>query len=408
MKNIHLLLVDDEDDFRQTLAKRLTKKGITPEQAENGQKALSILENKRMDVVVLDVKMPGMDGIEVLHHIKKKYPKTEVIFLTGHAATQDGVKGIKTGAFDYLSKPIEFEHLFGKIKQAYEKIEREEEKLKEAKFREHMEMQMLTTEKLASLGTLAAGVAHEINNPLAIINESAGWLKLIINKEEMAQMPHKQDFEKALNKIEKGVMRAKKITHQLLGFARKDDSVFSEVNIMELVEEGINLVDREAVYKNIEIVREIAPDKNTIWSDPSQLRQVLINLLTNAIHATNVGGRITIRLEAMDETITLIVQDTGQGIPKENLNKIFEPFFSTKPPGEGTGLGLFVTRGIVEKLGGTIEVTSKLGHGASFFITLPRFFKRKKDLDQDERIQFLDHLAEQSNSTQQVYKGEKI
>jgi len=92
--------------------------------------------------------MPGMDGIEVLHHIKKRYPKTEVIFLTGHAATQDGVHGIKTGAFDYLSKPIEFEHLFGKIKQAYEKIEREEEKLKEAEFREHMEMQMVTTEKL--------------------------------------------------------------------------------------------------------------------------------------------------------------------------------------------------------------------------------------------------------------------
>ena len=400
MHNIRLLLVDDEDDFRQTLAKRLTKKGIPPEQAENGEKALSILENKRMDVVVLDVKMPGMDGIEALHHIKKKYPKTEVIFLTGHAATQDGVQGIKTGAFDYLSKPIEFEHLFGKIKQAYEKIEREEEKLKEAEFREHMEVQMVTTEKLASLGTLAAGVAHEINNPLAIINESAGWLKLIINKEEMAQMSRKQDFEKALNKIEKGVMRAKRITHQLLGFARKDDSVFAEVNLMELVEEGINLVNMEAVYKNIEIVREIAPDKNTIWSDPSQLRQVLINLLTNAIHATNVGGKITTKLEAMDETITLIVQDTGQGIPKENLNKIFEPFFSTKPPGEGTGLGLFVTRGIVEKLGGTIKVTSKLGHGASFYITLPRYFKIKEDLDQDERIEFLNNLAKRSKSTQ--------
>jgi len=400
MHNIRLLLVDDEDDFRQTLAKRLTKKGITPEQAENGEKALSILENKRMDVVVLDVKMPGMDGIEALHHIKKKYPKTEVIFLTGHAATQDGVQGIKTGAFDYLSKPIEFEHLFGKIKQAYEKIEREEEKLKEAEFREHMEVQMVTTEKLASLGTLAAGVAHEINNPLAIINESAGWLKLIINKEEMAQMSRKQDFEKALNKIEKGVMRAKRITHQLLGFARKDDSVFAEVNLMELVEEGINLVNREAVNKNIEILREIAPDKNTIWSDPSQLRQVLINLLTNAIHATNVGGKITTKLEAMDETITLIVQDTGQGIPKENLNKIFEPFFSTKPPGEGTGLGLFVTRGIVEKLGGTIKVTSKLGHGASFYITLPRYFKIKEDLDQDERIEFLNNLAKRSKSTQ--------
>jgi len=408
MKKIRILLVDDEDDFRRTLAKRLTKKGIPPEQAENGEKALSILENKRMDVVVLDVRMPGMDGIEVLHQIKKKHPKTEVIFLTGHAATQDGVHGIKTGAFDYLSKPIEFDHLYGKIKQAYEKIEREEEKLRETEFREHMEAQMANTEKLASLGTLAAGVAHEINNPLAIINESAGWLKLILNKEEMSQMPRKQDFEKALNKIEKGVMRAKRITHQLLGFVRKGDSVFSEVNIMELVEEAINLANREAVYKDIEIVREIAPDENTIWSDPSRLRQVLINLLTNAIHATNAGGKITIRLKAMDKKITLIVQDTGHGIPKENLNKIFEPFFSTKPLGEGTGLGLFVTRGIVEKLGGTIEVTSKLGHGASFYITLPRYFKIKEDLDQDERIQFLDHLAEKSNSTQQAYKGEKI
>ncbi|MGB5991731.1 MAG: response regulator, partial [Desulfobacterales bacterium] len=236
MKNIHLLLVDDEDDFRNTLAKRLRKKGISPVQAENGEKAIAILENHRMDVVVLDVKMPGMDGVEVLGHIKKKYPKTEVIFLTGHAATQDGVEGIKTGAFDYLSKPIEFEHLFGKIKQAYEKIKREEEKLKEAEFRKYMEEQMMTTERLASLGTLAAGVAHEINNPLAIINESAGWLKLILSKEEMAGMPRKQDFEKALNKIEKGVERAKRITCQLLGFAKKDDSVFAEVDLVELVE----------------------------------------------------------------------------------------------------------------------------------------------------------------------------
>ena len=399
MKNIRLLLVDDEDDFRQTLAKRLAKKGIPLEQADNGEKALSILEKKQMDVVVLDVKMPGMDGIEVLRHIKKKYPRTEVIFLTGHAATQDGVDGIKTGAFDYLSKPIEFEHLLSKIKQAHDKVEREEEKRREAEFRNKMEQQMITTERLASLGTLAAGVAHEINNPLAIINESVGWLKLILNKEEMAQMPRKQDFEMALNKIEKGVDRARRITHQLLGFAKKDDSVLAEVDLSELVDEAIKLVNREMVNKEIEIIRKTAPDTGAIWSDPYQLRQVLINLLTNAIHATESGGNITVMLEAANGEINLTVQDSGQGIPKENLGKIFEPFFSTKSPGEGTGLGLSVTRGIIEKLGGTIRVESQLGHGTSFYIRLPRYYEIKEDLDQDERIPFLDNLAKQSGST---------
>lgn len=399
MQNIRLLLVDDEDDFRNTLAKRLIKKGVSPMQAENGEKALTILENKQVDVVVLDVKMPGMDGIEVLGHIKTKYPKTEVIFLTGHAATQDGVEGIKSGAFDYLSKPIEFEHLLGKIKQAYEKNKREEEKLKEAEFRKYMEEQMMTTERLASLGTLAAGVAHEINNPLAIINESAGWLKLILSKEEMAGIPRKQDFEKALDKIEKGVDRAKRITSQLLGFAKKEDSVFAEVNLAELTEEAVHLVNREATNKDIQIVREINPETGTIWSDVYQFRQVLINLLTNAIYATEPGGRITIILKAVGDDVKLTVRDNGRGIPKENMKKIFEPFFSTKPPGEGTGLGLFVTRGIVEKLCGTIEVESRLGDGTSFYVNVPRYCKIKEDLDQDKRIRFLDRLANQHKST---------
>ena len=400
MKNIRLLLVDDENDFRQTLAKRLTKKGIAPEQAESGEKALSILDQKEMHVVVLDVKMPGMHGIEVLHHIKEKHPKTEVIFLTGHAATQDGVDGIKRGAFDYLSKPVEFEHLLSKIKQAYDKVVREEEKVREAEFRRKMRQQMATTEKLASLGTLAAGVAHEINNPLAIINESAGWLKLIINREEMAQMPRKQDFEMALNKIETGVDRAKRITHQLLGFAKKDDSVLVEIDLKDLADEAVQLVHREAINKDIDIVQEIQPDIGTIWSDPYQLRQVLINLLNNAIHATGSGGKITIIIEALNGEINLTVQDNGQGIPKENLDKIFEPFFSTKSPGKGTGLGLFVTRGIVEKLCGTIEVESRLGHGTRFCIRLPRYCEIKEDLDQDERIPFLDNIAKHKGSTQ--------
>ncbi|MCD4715306.1 MAG: response regulator [Desulfobacterales bacterium] len=401
MNNIRLLLVDDEDDFRRTIAKRLGKRGIAPEEAGTGEECLAILEKHPMDVVILDVKMPGMDGIETLHHIKEKYPKTEVIMLTGHATTRDGVDGIKKGAFDYLSKPIELEHLLGKIKQAHEKIRREEEKLREAEFRARMEQQLTTTERLASLGTLAAGVAHEINNPLAIIKESAGFMKLILGKEEFADMPRRKDFELALGKIEKGIDRAKRITLQLLGFARKDDSVLAEVNLIELADEAIQLVDREAVNRDIEIIREMAHDKVTIWSDPYKLRQVLINLITNSIHATGSGGKITIILEGMGEEVTLTVKDTGQGIPKENLKRIFEPFFSTKSPGKGTGLGLFVTRNIIEKLGGTIKVESRIGQGSSFSVKLPKYCEIKESLAQDERVDFLDKIARHNGSKPQ-------
>jgi len=378
MEGIRLLLVDDEEEFRRTIAKRMKLRGVAPEQSASGEECLSVLEKKAMDVVVLDVKMPGMSGIEVLHHIKKKYPKTEVILLTGHATTQDGVEGIKAGAFDYLSKPIELDHLLEKIKHAYDKIRREKEKLKEAEFRKKMEQQMIATERLASLGTLAAGVAHEINNPLAIIKESAGWIKQILKNEEAAEIPRRHDFNMALNKIEKGVDSAKRSTLQLLGFVRKDDSVLAEVDLKELTSEAIQLVTREAANKDIEIVQEIDITGTTIWSDPYQLRQVMINLLTNAIHATGSGGNITIKLEPTAEEAALTVQDTGQGIPKENMERIFEPFFSTKPPGEGTGLGLFVARGIVEKLGGTIKVESRLGSGASFCIRLPKYLEAKK------------------------------
>ena len=176
LKQIQLLLVDDETEFRRTLAKRLLKRGIHSLQAADGEACLTMLSKKPVDVVVMDVMMPGINGIDALFRIKKHHLETEVILLTGNANTQDGVAGIKSGAFDYLTKPVEFDHLLGKIAQAYDKIisDREQKAAKEYKAR--IEQQMIATERLAALGTLAAGVAHEINNPLAIINESAQLL----------------------------------------------------------------------------------------------------------------------------------------------------------------------------------------------------------------------------------------
>jgi two-component system NtrC family sensor kinase len=372
-EEIRLLLVDDEFAFINSLSKVFKNRGIVPETAGNGKECLSLLEQTPVDVVVLDVKMPGMNGIETLRHIKSKYPKTEVILLTGHANTQDGVEGIKSGAFDYLSKPIEIEHLFGKIRQAFEKIRLMEENQRQEELRAGIEKQMIVAERLASLGTMAVGVAHEINNPIAIIHEAADWMRLLLKRKELSNMPLKDEFEAVLGKIDRAVDRTKRITHQLLQSVKKQEPVFHEVNLRELVDESIDLVSAEATQRKISIVHETDRDPGSIWSDPHQLRQVLINLLTNALDATGADGKVTVRIESTDDKVGIEVADFGEGIPKENRDRIFEPFFTTKSPGKGTGLGLFVSRSMVEKLGGTIEFESRLGKGTVFRVIMPRF-----------------------------------
>lgn len=384
LKNTRLLLVDDETDFRSPLKKRLQKRAFTVLEAENGDECQTIMREGPVDVVVLDVKMPGMNGIEVLEWIKENYPDTEVILLTGHACPSDGVEGIKKGAFDYLTKPVEFEHLVQKIGQAVEKKYRELEKKQEAAFKMRMEQQMIATERLASLGTLSTGIAHEIDNPLAIIKESAEYMRLVLNNIKDSDMPRKPDFEIAVAKIETAIERAKRITHQLLGFVRKPETLFTQTDLKILVTETVEFACKEAESKGINILQDIQRANGVIWSDPYEIRQVLFNLLTNAIAAVGSNGTITISLKDTDSRVMVSVEDTGEGIPKENMEKIFEPFFTTKPPGVGTGLGLYVTCGIVKRLGGKIDIFSQVGKGTCFQVTLPRLHKACGDIDDNK------------------------
>ena len=371
LKKIRLLLVDDEMEFRQTLAKRLLKRGLRSHQAADGESCLAILAKQPVDVVVMDVMMPGMDGIDALSAIKKHYHETEVILLTGNANTQDGVTGIKSGAYDYLTKPVEFDHLLGKIVQAYDKIVSDRAQKAAKAYKAHIEQQMIATERLAALGTLAAGVAHEINNPLAIINESAGYLRTVLQKKELAEIAHRTSIDKALEKIETGVKRARTITHQLLADVGKREPVLKEIDLPALVSETIQLIRRDADRKGILVNLEAEQNQLTLWADPNQIRQVLINLLNNAIYATEETGQITVRLQRTDAGVSIDIVDSGTGIPMENLDRIFEPFFSTKAPGKGTGLGLFVSREIIEKIGGELTVESRLGEGSCFRIHIP-------------------------------------
>ena len=375
---IRLLLVDDEEGFRSAIARRLSKRGMDPIQASGGEECLSILEKEPMDVVVLDVKMPGISGIDVLKAIKQEFKKLQVILLTGNAAISDGIEGIKSGAFDYLTKPVEIDHLVYKIKQAFEIIQLEEEKQRELEYRAKLEKKMIDTERLASLGTMSTGIAHEINNPMAIINESAGFMKQLINTPEMSRFTQKDALMMGIEKIEKSIKRVRKITHQLLGHVKKQESQFSEINLKALLYETLGLLEKGIRDKQISVNWGIDKNKNIIWSDPYQIRQVLMNLLSNAVHAVKENGTIDLSTSETVDYFILEIKDNGIGIPKENLGKIFDPFFTTKSFDEGTGLGLFVAHKIISNLNGKIDVTSIVGVGTCFKIKMPKYDKSNR------------------------------
>jgi signal transduction histidine kinase len=224
--------------------------------------------------------------------------------------------------------------------------------------------------QLASIGQLAAGVAHEINNPLALISETAGYIKdLFLIKEA-----YKADTElvELIDSIVEAVDRCGTITRQLLGFARRSDVHTQTISLKEIVSNILNFHKKEAEYRNISVHVDIPETIPQIETDRGKLQQIILNLVANAFQAIDDKGSLDIRAErAGSESVRLIIRDDGCGISEENLNKIFEPFFTTKKEGQGTGLGLSITYGLVKKLHGDIMVQSKEGQGTTFVITLP-------------------------------------
>ncbi len=231
----------------------------------------------------------------------------------------------------------------------------------------------IQSSKMAALGKMAAGIAHEINNPLAVMAEMAGWMKDLLKMEDMARSENFQEFTNAVSKIEYHVNRAKTVTHRLLGFARRMEPVSETVHLNQVLDETIDFLENDARYRNIDIQTDYAPDLPTITSDSSQLQQVFLNILNNGIDAIGKDGEILIKTKyiAKNNALAVEITDNGPGIPKETLNKIFDPFFTTKEVGKGTGLGLSISYSIVEKLGGRIMVASEPGEGSTFTIYLP-------------------------------------
>jgi two-component system NtrC family sensor kinase len=238
--------------------------------------------------------------------------------------------------------------------------------------KEIMNRQVIETGKLASVGELAAGIAHEINNPVAIMVEEAGWLQDLMEDRAYKTDSELKEFARALEQIRTQGKRCKEITHKLLSFARKTDSRIEDFEIGHLIEEVVSLSAQRAKYSNVEIVSHLAPRLPAISASQSELQQVFLNLINNALDAMDkTGGTLTISARQEDGQILISVSDNGPGIPKAILARIFDPFFTTKPVGSGTGLGLSICYGIIHKMGGTISVRSAVDAGTTFEIHIP-------------------------------------
>jgi len=239
--------------------------------------------------------------------------------------------------------------------------------------KEMMNEQVIEAGKLASVGELAAGIAHEINNPMAIMVEEAGWIEDLLQEEEFQEGANLDEFKRAVKQIKTQGKRCKEITHKLLSFARKTDPAIKVVQLNDLVEEIVALCEQRAKYSSIHINMNLMSPLPTIHASPSEMQQVLLNLINNAVDAMEKsGGSIDITTRVDGAYVVLDVADTGPGIPQANLARIFDPFFTTKAVGKGTGLGLSICYGIIHKMGGEISVNSAVGIGAVFHIRIPR------------------------------------
>ncbi len=389
-----VLLVDDERDFADLLAERLQARGFTVQTAYDGEEALRLVAGHELDVAVLDVNLPGIDGLSLLRELKKLKPQAEALMLTGQNDLATAVAGMKLGATDYLVKPVPIERLTEAILRAQD---RREERLEASR--------MAETAKMAALGQMAEGVAHEINNPVNTMVSLAGWLEDLVQdlrdeltdklsgnlSEGVGSMEPYGDtlaeMRSSAGKMREHGLRCKKITAKLLCLCHKGhEAQCPPAQNPQDGDSGLDLGlllqglldDRKARLEDsgVQLTLLLAPGLPSLMLPPSglpgaDLATALGNIMDNALDAMAHGGRLSIAAGAQEREMRIEIGDTGHGILPAHLPRVFEPFFSTKDVGQGTGLGLSVSYGTVKALGGDIDIASRPGQGTQVLVTLP-------------------------------------
>ena len=419
-----ILIVDDDDAVRELFAAYLAGT-YSCATAADAQTALDLLSREPFALVLSDVQMPGLGGVELLRRIVAQYPGTAVIMITGVDRTQRVIDAIRVGASDYLIKPCDLDVLSLCVERALERrillrnagryqedLELRNTELARQKAElVRLQSQILHTEKMASLGLLAAGVAHELNNPAGFIYSNVGILREDVERlkqcllafdalelpealaADVNSFKQTMDYDNIMTDLDSilmdchlGAERIRDVVTNLRLFSRLDEAEIKRVDLNEGIEATVRLLSR--YYKGGQIIlRRDYGELPLINCYAAQLNQVWMNLLVNAAQAIgHADGEVCVTTRHVSPNVTVSVRDTGKGISPEDLKKIFDPFFTTKPVGEGTGLGLSISHGIIERHGGQIAVDNVPGQGTTFTITLPvdaETLNKHEDSDDD-------------------------
>ena len=404
-----ILIVDDEEPVRKVIVAQLSER-YTCVGAANSQEALDHLSRQQFGLAILDVQMPGLNGIELLRKILSDFPDVAVIMASGVDRSQRAVDALRLGAFDYLIKPLDFDVLQLTVERALkhravllkgerykQDLERRNQELAAQKEElQRLQAQLVHSEKMASLGQLAAGIAHELNNPAGFIHSNMEGLKEYVNqferlltlydliplpapwaaqardlKSDIGYEKLVSDFSSIITDCQEGAARIRDIVLNLRTFSRLDEAEIKTIDVHAGIEATIRLLSQYYNSNHIALRRDYG-DLPLIDCYAGQLNQVWMNLLKNAAQAIGDGpGEVRIETRVEHSDVVVRISDTGKGISKNDEKRIFDPFFTTKPIGEGTGLGLSISYGIVERHGGTITVESTPGAGTTFTTLIP-------------------------------------
>lgn len=380
-----ILIVDDDRVILELASIILRSDGFSVRTAGDGILALNLLAEESFDLVLLDFMMPGKDGLEVLKEIKDNFPDIAVIIFTGMGSENIAVTAMKAGAADYIIKPFrnhdllertatvlrsrrlelqnrellaEREHHLQEIKQWNMELERRvAEKSQEL---EEAHAEIIQVEKLATLGHLAAGLTHEIRNPLNSINLFAQILK-----NDHADSPQSVEF---LDRIQSEIDRIDKLLIKLLTVSRAQNRDDSVVQVNLVAEEVLKIFQSQLDAQKIRLQEQIVATP-PFHGEQEAVRQIFSNLISNALHAMPEGGELSFSVVPIQNSIQIKVSDTGCGIPLEDQARVFDPFFTTRS--KGTGFGLSSVLRIIKTYKGKISLSSQPGQGTTFTVLLP-------------------------------------